>query len=177
MSPQAESPSEDALLSLKIPPPAYFLGGVGLIYLFSRRESTARPGWRWLGLPLAVLGLGLDLHAFRAFRRHKTSLSPFEPEKAVHLVTEGAYRWTRNPMYLGLALMLSGWSLFRTSLSGLWVVPAFILTLTRLQIRPEENRLRHLFGDDYLAYQGRVRRWLGTQSCSVCALTQKLRQR
>lgn len=151
--------SPQSLISLKIPPPAYMLLAAGLIYLASRGQS-ARPGWRWLGLPVIGIGLGLDIHALRAFRRHETTVNPFRPEKATQLVGQGAYRYTRNPMYLGMALILSGWSLLRASWSGLLVVPAFIWTLTQVQIIPEEKQLARTFGESYLAYLKQVRRWL-----------------
>lgn len=158
------SPSDDqtgSLLSLKIPPPVYLLAGGTLIYLASRRPDRApRPRWRWLGLPLVALGLALDIHSLLAFKRRQTTPNPFRPEKATQLVSEGAYRFTRNPMYLGMALILSGWSLLRASLSGLAVVPAFIWTLTQVQIMPEEKRLAQNFGEPYRAYLKRVRRWL-----------------
>ena len=148
-------------LSLKIPPPAYLLAAGGLIYLASRRPRSRLRSWpAWLGLPLMVLGLGLDAHALMVFKDQRTTPNPFRPEKAAQLVNQGAYRFSRNPMYLGMALLLSGWSLLRASLSGLVVVPAFVWTLTRLQIIPEERRLARRFGAPYRAYLEQVRRWL-----------------
>lgn len=151
--------SASAGLSLKVPPPAYLLLGASLIFLTSRRQSS-RPRWRWLGLPLLGLGLSLDLFALRRFHQHKTTVNPMRPEKAANLVSEGPYRFTRNPMYLGMALLLSGWSIMRTSLSGLLVVPAFVWTITQVQIKPEEKILSEKFGEPYLAYLKQVRRWL-----------------
>ncbi|PKL79423.1 MAG: isoprenylcysteine carboxylmethyltransferase family protein [Candidatus Melainabacteria bacterium HGW-Melainabacteria-1] len=147
-------------LRLKLPPPLYLALGLGLIYLASRRGQASKPAWRWLGLPLIATGLGLDVHALLNFRRHHTTPNPFHPERASHLVNQGAYRYSRNPMYLGMALILSGWSLIRGSLSGLLVVPAFVWTLTQLQIIPEEQELARKFGEPYLAYRKQVRRWL-----------------
>lgn len=159
----AESPETKPFsLSLKIPPPLYLLLGGSLIYLVSRRTSPTKPQnrWRWLGLLLVALGLGLDIHALLAFRKRKTTPNPLRPDKAEHLVIEGAYRFTRNPMYLGMVLILSGWSLLRTSLSGLLVVPAFIWTLNQVQIIPEEQFLKQKFGRPYRNYLKQVRRWI-----------------
>lgn len=158
------TPSDDrpgSFLSLKVPPPVYLLAGGTLIYLASRRPDRApRPSWRWLGLPFVALGLALDIHSLLAFKRRQTTPNPLRPEKAKQLVIEGAYRFTRNPMYLGMAMILSGWSLLRASLSGLAVVPAFIWTLNQVQIIPEERQLSQTFGEPYRAYLKRVRRWL-----------------
>jgi len=148
-----------ANLKLKVPPPAYFLLGGSLIYLASRRHQ-AQPHWRWLGLPVFGVGLGLGLNAIGAFKARQTTLNPVHPERASQFVTAGAYRFSRNPMYLGMALMLSGWSLLWTSLGGLLVVPAFVAVLTRLQIIPEEEQLKKTFGAPYQAYLQQVRRWL-----------------
>lgn len=159
---QAENPHPSlSFFRLKIPPLVYLLLGGSLIYVASRRrDSEPKTRWRWLGLPFLVLGLALDIHALLAFRRRQTTPNPLQPENAKHLVIEGAYRFTRNPMYLGMALILSGWSLVRASLSGLAVVPVFIWTLNQVQIIPEEKQLAQSFGESYITYLKRVRRWL-----------------
>ncbi len=146
-------------LKLKIPPPVYLLLGLGSVYLASKGK-TAKPFWRWLGLPFIAVGLGLDLYAVLDFKRNQTTINPLHPEHASQFVNKGAYRYTRNPMYLGMALILGGWSLFRASLSGLLAVPAFMATLTQVQIIPEEQQLKQSFGEPYLAYLKQVRRWL-----------------
>lgn len=150
-----------ARLSLKIPPPVYLLVGVGLIYAVSRQtRSSPRPAWRWLGLLPLAAGLGLEAQALGLFKRKGTTINPLRPDKSARLVVEGPYRFTRNPMYLGMALLLSGWSLIRSSLSGVLVVPAFIWTLTQVQIIPEEKQLARKFGEPYQTYLKQVRRWL-----------------
>lgn len=156
---EAETPPALTFLSLKIPPPVYLVLGGAVIYAASRRQER-KPGYRWLGLPLVVLGLSLDIHALLVFRKRKTTPNPYHPDKAEQLVVEGAYRFTRNPMYLGMALILSGWSLLRVSLSGLAVVPAFIWILNQVQILPEEQFLARKFGRPYRQYLKQVRRWL-----------------
>ena len=109
---------------------------------------------------LAVAGASLDLLGVVAFLRSKTTVNPLQPGKASALVTTGVYRMTRNPMYLGLLLLLTAWAIH---LSVLWpfLGPVlFILYINRFQIVPEERVLRSLFGDEYAAYASRVRRWL-----------------
>jgi protein-S-isoprenylcysteine O-methyltransferase Ste14 len=109
---------------------------------------------------LVVAGLAFDLFGILAFRRLRTTVNPLHPEKASALVVDGIYRITRNPMYVGMALLLAAWAVH---LSALWPFAgpvAFILYMNRFQIAPEEQVLRDLFGEAYSAYAARVRRWL-----------------
>lgn len=155
------SHSELSFLSLKILPLVYVLLSGGLIFAGRNQPADVmKPRWRWLGLPIMLLGLGLAVHALGSFKKRKTTPNPMQPDKAEQLVIEGAYRFTRNPMYLGMTLILSGWSLCWASLSGLAVVPAFIWTLTQVQIIPEEQFLKRKFGPSYRQYLKQVRRWL-----------------
>jgi protein-S-isoprenylcysteine O-methyltransferase Ste14 len=104
-----------------------------------------------------VLFDGLGLLAFRAAR---TTINPMAPQRTRALVTGGVYRITRNPMYVGMALLLSAWAV---ALGSTWALAGplgFMLFITRFQIRPEEQALHALFGETYAAYCRRVRRWL-----------------
>ena len=85
-------------------------------------------------------------------------MSPFSPERTSSVVSSGIYRWTRNPMYLGMALGLFGFSVWSSSLPGFAVVLLFCLYLTRFQIQPEERMLLKLFGAEYAEYMAQVRR-------------------
>ena len=76
------------------------------------------------------------------------------------VVTWGVYSITRNPMYLGLLMILTGWAIFLSNALALLFLPLFVLYINRFQIKPEERALTAIFGQDYLAYQGRVRRWI-----------------
>jgi protein-S-isoprenylcysteine O-methyltransferase Ste14 len=95
-----------------------------------------------------------------AFRRARTTISPVKASAASSLVTTGVYRFTRNPMYLGLLLTLLAWAAFLFNPVALLFVPIFVLYINRFQIKPEERTLSALFGGEYGAYQERVRRWL-----------------
>jgi len=75
-------------------------------------------------------------------------------------VTSGIYRYTRNPMYLGLLLILLGWAVFLANIVAFIFLPAFIAYLNRFQIRPEEKAMASLFGQDFANYRSKVRRWL-----------------
>lgn len=113
---------------------------------------------RTLGTAAVVAGLGLTIAAAASFRRARTSIVPVHPSTA--LVARGPYRFTRNPMYLGLAVATGGTALL---LGDLWVllllVPALVVA-DRAFICPEERYLTRTFGDAYDAYRASVRRWL-----------------
>jgi protein-S-isoprenylcysteine O-methyltransferase Ste14 len=106
------------------------------------------------------MGLGLTVAAAAAFRfaRHGTSVHPFHQPTA--LVTDGPYRITRNPMYLGMVIALLGIAVWLGSLTPLLVIPVFARLIQRLFITNEERRLSDVFGAAYHEYRNRVRRWL-----------------
>lgn len=109
---------------------------------------------------LVVAGMAFDVLGLVAFLRAKTTVNPLTPGKASALVTQGIYKFTRNPMYVGLVLLLTAWA---CHLSALWplVGPVlFVRYINRFQIAPEERVLQALFGEAYAAYAARVRRWL-----------------
>ena len=105
-----------------------------------------------------ALGLALIIWAALLFRRAGTGIVPFSDATA--LVAEGPYRFTRNPMYLGMAAMLLGAALLLGSLTPFLVIPAFMALIAERFILPEEAMLEREFGERYAAYKLRVRRWL-----------------
>lgn len=151
-------------LELRIPPPVVGLvTGAGVIALtvLVPGAGFAFPGSRVLAVCLVLVGIGIDLAGLVAFRRARTTVNPLRPHRAATLVTGGVYGVTRNPMYLGLAVSLTGIALWDVNLLALLLVPLFCAYITRFQIRPEERALRDIFGDDYTRYAARVRRWIG----------------
>ncbi len=113
-----------------------------------------------LALLAALLGVALGFLGIWTFHRHSTTVSPTRSSSASAVVSSGVYRLTRNPMYLGLALLLSAWAFYLRQPLALLLVPLFILYLTRFQIIPEERVLLQKFGKPYADYLRRVRRWL-----------------
>lgn len=113
-----------------------------------------------LGVTVACIGLAVNVSPKFAFRRARTSVNPLRPDAASELVTSGPYRITRNPMYVGHALALTGWTIALAHPLGFVVVPAFVLWIDRLQIPPEEAALAALFPHAFADYTQRVRRWL-----------------
>ena len=98
--------------------------------------------------------------SFRLFAKYKTTISPFTPSETTALVTQGMYRYSRNPMYLGLVLLTIAATIFFGTWLGVVIVVAFIFLLNFLQILPEEEALLDIFGEEYVEYQKKVRRWI-----------------
>lgn len=150
-------------LELKIPPPIVMLLTAGAMWLVAYAMPAASLSWprQWLvALVLAVTGIGLAVQGARSFRRASTTVNPLKPETTSSLVTSGIYRFTRNPMYLGMSIVLTGWTVFLGNLVALIGVPVFMLYIGRFQIAPEERVLITLFGKEFSDYQQQVRRWL-----------------
>lgn len=146
---------------IRLVPPAYFLLTLLLqlaLDLLLPGAELLQPAWRWLGWLLLVPAVLLAAPAARALARRGTTLHPFgQPSR---LVTDGPYRYTRNPLYLALACILLAVAVWLGSLAALLVLPVFCLAITRSFIRHEERVLAAAFGADYVDYCRRVRRWL-----------------
>ena len=150
-------------LELKIPPPVVALLIGAAMWFASRRGPV-------LDVPLlvrtiafiviALAGAATALAGDLEFRRAKTTINPLKPQNATALVTLGVYRFTRNPMYLGLTLVIVGWAAFLCSAWALAGPVVFVLYISRFQIEPEEKILAAKFGAAYAEYVCRVRRWL-----------------
>lgn len=150
-------------LELKIPPPvAALFVGVAMWFVASPLPAVnpARQTRLLFAGLCAVFGVMVALLGVWAFRQAKTTVNPLNPAEASSVVTGGIYRYTRNPMYVGLVSALAAWGIW------LWVPWAFLgpvalmLYLTRFQIIPEERVMSSKFGRDYDEYRQRVRRWL-----------------
>lgn len=122
--------------------------------------SADWPGRIVLSVALALAGVLLALAGVVSFRRHRTTVNPLKPQAASALVSTGVYAFTRNPMYLGMLVVLVAWGLYLSNLAAAVLVPLFVPCLNRLQILPEERVLRAKFGAAFDAYAARVRRWI-----------------
>ena len=146
---------------LRMYPLAWLLLALLAIFLLDRylpiTDLIPRP-FGWAGLIFFIPGILIVLHSGASFLKAKTGLLPFS--EATALVTSGLYRFTRNPMYLGMVLCLLGVAVFLGALSTLIPVVAYAWIIDRQFIRKEELFLQEIFGDEYLAYMKRVRRWI-----------------
>lgn len=118
------------------------------------------PGRAPLAGLLAVAGVAVAVAGVVAFRRARTTVNPTTPGLASALVSGGVYRLSRNPMYVGMLLVLAGGAVALAHPAAAVGPVAFAAYLTRFQIRPEERALRAAFGEAFDAYARRVRRWL-----------------
>ena len=113
-----------------------------------------------VALVVGLAGLAAEGAGAASFIRARTSVDPMHPRGASTLVVTGIYRRTRNPMYVGDALILLGWALYLSNALAFAAVPLFILYMDRFQIAPEERAMSELFGERYDAYRASVRRWV-----------------
>ena len=150
-------------LETKIPPPAVML----LLGCFAWLGARLFPSlsFAFIGQPVAALalvlgGVALNLGPKLAFARAGTTVNPLKPASSSQLVTSGIYRYTRNPMYLGHAVMLLGWASYLGNAAALVAVPAYVLYVSRFQIQPEERHLSTRFPERYAAFSRQTRRWL-----------------
>ena len=142
-------------------PPMWLAFGIVTIFVLNEFYPGARytsVAGQVIGAGFILIGLVLLVIAGGSFRKAGTDMIPFKTVSA--LVTTGVYRFTRNPMYLGMALVLLGCSVTVGASSALIVPPVFMVIIETRFIRPEEGMLRELFPDDFPAYCRQVRRWL-----------------
>jgi protein-S-isoprenylcysteine O-methyltransferase Ste14 len=144
-----------------IPPPILGTawGGVQLALTMvagGRRRFRGQP---LIAGALAAGATALGATALGLFRRSGTTFHPQHPDEATALVTDGVYAYTRNPMYVSMLVMLLAGSVASGRLRTLVALPGMVASL-QPQLQAEEAALGRLFGDDYVAYRQRVRRWL-----------------
>jgi len=142
-------------------PPVYF--GLALLvmlalHIFVPAGQYLGGPWRLIGVPVLLLGLATGIAAALEFRQHETAIHPHA--EALSLVTTGVYGWSRNPMYLGLVLILIGIALLLGTSTPTLVPPIFAFLVDQLFIQVEEERLAEQFGRDFDLYRQRVRRWI-----------------
>ena len=150
-------------LELKVPPLALVLVTALLMWLVARFVPASRfalPARALISAGAAVIGTIVCTLGVVRFGRTKTTVNPMKPESASSLVVSGIYRCTRNPMYLGMLLVLLGWAIFLSNALSFVFLPVYILYMNRFQIRPEERALESKFGQEYADYRSKVRRWL-----------------
>lgn len=142
-------------------PPIWFALGLTAVFLLDRLfppSGFSGPATVGLGGILVLLGLASAISAAGLFRKADTGIVPFS--EATALVTSGAFRFSRNPMYLGMVFVLLGTALIVGTGAGLLVAPVFMLIIQYRFILDEERMMREVFGEEYERYCAGVRRWL-----------------
>ena len=145
----------------KIPPPIVTLiCGLGIyfsspffpVYILSINNI--------LSIFILLLGLGILFISAVSFKKHQTTINPLKPEQASSLVISGAFSFSRNPMYLGMVFILISVSIKFNLLGGLLITSIFALFITKFQIIPEEVAMNELFGNEFIDYSKKTRRWI-----------------
>ena len=142
-------------------PPQLFAAAVAFmigLHLIEPGLRLLESPWTWLGVLPAGIGLALNIWADRLFKYRGTTVKPFQA--STMLVSEGPFRLSRNPMYLGMLLALIGLGLVLGSASPLVIVVFFAVILDQRFIRAEEAKMEAEFGEQYRDYSRRVRRWI-----------------
>src|SRR4051812_19610819 len=118
------------------------------------------PAHRAITLAVVAVGVAFGAAGLLSFRRVRTTVNPTTPDAASSLVATGIYRFTRNPMYLGFALLLTGWAIYLSNVLAFAGPMIFVLYINRFQIVPEERALAAKFGTAFDDYKRRTRRWI-----------------
>ncbi|MDG1268079.1 MAG: isoprenylcysteine carboxylmethyltransferase family protein [Candidatus Marinimicrobia bacterium] len=148
-------------MNTKIPPPIV-TATFGLIIYFSKSFSPVYSfeNSNMISVIFLLFGLGIFSAAVQSFKKHKTTINPLSPDKASSLVNSGIFSYSRNPMYLGMLLILLAVS-FKFNISGgLFISFLFKIYITRFQIMPEEKAMAKLFGEEFITYKNQTRRWI-----------------
>lgn len=145
----------------KLLPPVWFLTAllvmIGLHFWFPLLRIIPAP-WDYLGLIFLFLGLATIGTCARSFRKAETTIKPFE--ESTTLVMNGFFAISRNPIYLGMVLILIGTAVLVGTLSPWFVIPFFAFWIDYRFIRAEEIMLEQTFGEHYRDYKAKVRRWI-----------------
>lgn len=151
------------VLELKIPPPFIMLICAILVFLLKNIEPFLPLDLKSrsiIGGIFIITGICCDLTAAISFQKVKTTINPWTPNHTSSFVHKGIYKITRNPMYLGLCLVLTGWIFINHSMFGFLFIPFFVKYVETFQIKPEERIMEAKFGQEYLDYKAKTRRWL-----------------
>ena len=145
----------------KIPPPIVTLIS-GLAVYFSRTLFPSHHGMILdvFSILLLICGIMIIRTAFLSFKNHQTTINPLNLTKTSTLVNTGIFKYTRNPMYLGMVFILLSIALKFNLYGGLIVILLFLSFITKFQIIPEEKAMESLFGQEYKKYKKTTRRWL-----------------
>jgi protein-S-isoprenylcysteine O-methyltransferase Ste14 len=142
-------------------PPVYLLAAISAmvaLHFYSPGKQILDAPWRWMGAVPIIAGLALVLWVAAVFRRRKTTIKPGDVSSS--LVTDGPFRVSRNPIYLGMTSVLVGTAIALGSLVPWLVVPVFVVLVGYNVIPVEEAMLAEAFGQSYVDYQAKVRRWI-----------------
>lgn len=151
-------------LALRIPPVIVCAIAIGLPYLYVRQPVSPDAFDLIVASLLFISGGAIAMLAIVQFRTHQTTVDPRDPAKTSSLITTGVFRYSRNPIYLAMALLIVANGVVLHDWGALILALVFCAYIEYFQIRPEEHALRQAFGDAYIRYSQRTRRWLGIKA-------------
>ncbi len=145
----------------KLLPPAYFITylllAVGLHFVIPIVKFIRTP-YNYTGILLLGIGIWLNIWADKLFKKKGTTVNSFE--KSSFFIEEGPFRFSRNPMYLGMVIILTGVAVLLGSITPFLVPAGFFITMNVVFIPDEERAMEETFGEQFLDYKKRIRRWL-----------------
>ncbi len=150
-------------MKLFIPPPLYgllFFAAMWWLDKLVPQFSFYFMGQLSFAIIIGLMGLAIDIIAIISFLKTKTTINPLAPQNTNSIVTTGLYRYSRNPMYVGLFCLLVAAALWLGNILNVFLLLIFLFLITVFQIKPEEAILAKKFGASYQHYCQRVRRWL-----------------
>jgi len=160
--PTQSTVSRVSALELRVPPLALVVIFAAVMWLGARVAPFFHVLIPWRAVTavcLAATGISVSLAGVAAFRGVRTTVNPYRPEATSAVVRTGVYRYSRNPMYLGLLFVLGGWAVLLSNLFAIALLPLFVAYVSRFQIVPEERWLMEKFGEEFVAYMKTTRRW------------------
>ena len=145
----------------KIPPPLVVLILVISTFFSSKKIDLIQiPFQSLISIFILSMGILILLNPVLKFKKSKTTINPIKFKKVNKLVTSGIYKYSRNPMYLGLLMIVISSSIFYLNIYSILTPLFFYLWINRFQIKREEVFLTEKFGEDYLSYKKKTRRWI-----------------
>ncbi|GAA5522840.1 isoprenylcysteine carboxylmethyltransferase family protein [Aliifodinibius salicampi] len=151
------------MLKLKIPPAVVAIFFASLMWImdnfFHFHGTDFRISW-WVSVFCFAAGGMIGVVGLIQFYRKSTSINPHKPDSASSLVDSGIYRFSRNPMYLALLLILISYGIYLGNMLAILILPLFVLYMNYFQIIPEEKVLHKKFGEEFEKYRSKVHRWI-----------------
>ncbi len=146
---------------IKIPPPLIVLTLIISIYFSSKKIDLINIPFQ-LEISFFILSLGIlvFINPVLKFIKSKTTINPIQFEETNRLVTSGIFKYSRNPMYLGMLMIIISTSIFYLNIYSILTPFLFVFWINKFQIKREEVFLTEKFGKEYLSYKNKTRRWL-----------------
>ena len=146
---------------LKIPPPLLvFILIISNYYSSKKIDLILLPNQNLISFIILLIGVAILIYPIFKFIKSKTTIDPIKFKKVNKLITSGIYKYSRNPMYLGLLMIVTSTSIFYLNIFTITTPILFVCWISRFQIKREEEFLIEKFGDEYITYKKKTRRWI-----------------